>query len=389
MNDYLKFFLRKCGAKRMSVKKIIKVHHAVVFLFIIMISSFPCYVLGNSNLKTPSVTVSLEKVFLTDIPSANLDVTFIIYNPNNISISLEGISYDIYVNQKFVSKQLYVSLEPENPFITVIGPNETKMIKHNPAVDLASVNEEVKNLILEGTQEWNFAGNAVFSSSLGDLIAPIVTKKTKIIFEGGKFPILVNLSTITIEVKNETWLPITGAKVTLISKETSFEGITDASGSVEFDIPTTNYTIKVSKEGYMPHEELLEISIPSTVKRVIQLHPSVRLILEVKDETGKPLNNANIILFSKDFGNFNKTTNASGIAEFEIPRTSYTLSVVKKGYLAYEEVLDLSKSPIESKVIQLKPELTWLEQHWLYLIIGVIVLCIIIFPIVLRLKRRF
>jgi hypothetical protein len=280
-----------------------------------------------------------------------------------------------------------VSLEPENPFIAVIGPNETKIIKHNPTIDLSSIDEEVKNLILEGTNEWNFTGNAVFSSSLGDLVAPIVTKKTKIIFEGGKFPLLVNLSTITIEVKDENWLPITGAKVTLSSKETSIERITNETGSIEFKVPTANYTIRVSKEGYLSHEESLEISVPSTIMRTIQLYPSFRLILEIKNEAGKPISDVNITLAS-DVGNFSKTTNAAGIAEFEIPRVNYTLTVSKKGYLPYEESLSLPKSTIERKIIQLKPELTWWEQYWPYLIIGAIAICIIV-PTVLRLKRKY
>jgi hypothetical protein len=193
---------------------------------------------------------------------------------------------------------------------------------------------------------------------------------------------------ITIEVKDEVWNPISGANITLISQENSFDKISNASGTVEFEVPTTNYTIKVFKKGYLPHEETLELSKPSTIMKSIQLYPSIRLILEIKDEAYNPLSNAIVTLSSKEFGDFTKTTNDSGIAEFEIPRTNYTLSVVKKGYLPHEEVLDLSKSPIGSKVIQLKPELTWLEQYWFYLIIGVIVLCIIIVPIVLRLKRR-
>ena len=75
------------------------------------------------------------------------------------------------------------------------------------------------------------------------------------------------------------------------------------------------------------------------------------------------------------------------MVEFEIPRTDYTLTVSKKGYLSYKEFLDLSKSPIETKTIQLKPELTWWEQYWPYIIAGVIAVCIIV-SIVLRLKRK-
>jgi hypothetical protein len=192
---------------------------------------------------------------------------------------------------------------------------------------------------------------------------------------------------IIIEVKDEAWNPISGANVTLISKETSFEENSNASGLVEFEVPTTNYTMKVFKEGYVPHEEAFELSVPSTIMKSIQLYPSVRLTLEIKDEAGNPIRDANITL-AFDAGNFSKTTNGSGIAEFEIPRANYTLSVTKKGYLPYEEVLDLSKSPIESKVIQLKTELAWWQNYKSYFIIGTIIAVCIIVLIVFRLKRK-
>ncbi|MDI6807218.1 MAG: carboxypeptidase-like regulatory domain-containing protein [Candidatus Aenigmarchaeota archaeon] len=385
MIDYIKFSLKKWGASGMIVKKLVKGHYTVVLILIVFLLYSPRYVLGDGNLKTPNVIITLEKVFLTDFPSANLDVSFTIYNPNNVNVSLEGVVYSIYINQKFVGEQFFVSLKPENPFIATIAPNETKIIRHNPVLILSSIDEEVKNLILEGTNEWDFTGTAVFSSSLGDLKASVITEKTKVRYEGGKFPLLVNLSTIRIEVRDENWIPIADANVTLISKETSFEGITNETGSVEFEVPTTNYTVKVSKEGYVPHEQLLELSIPSTIMRAIQLYPSARLTIEINDEAGNPLRDVNVT-FASDVGNFTKTTDASGIAEFEIPRANYTLTVSKKGYLPHKESLDLSKSTIESKVIQLTAEIPWWQQYW-YLIAGVIAVCIVI-PVIVILKMK-
>jgi len=202
-----------------------------------------------------------------------------------------------------------------------------------------------------------------------------------------EYALPIRLSKIIIEVKDEGWSPISGAKVLFIFREGWFSAITDKLGVAEVKIPTTNYTLKVSKEGYFPHEESLNISVPSAIMRVIQLYRSIKLTLEIRDEAGAPINNATVAFSSKDVGNFTKTTNASGMAEFEIPRTDYTLTVSKKGYLSYKEFLDLSKSPIETKTIQLKPELTWWEQYWPYIIAGVIAVCIIV-PIVLKLKRK-
>jgi LEA14-like dessication related protein len=196
------------------------------------------------------------------------------------------------------------------------------------------------------------------------------------------------LSKIRIEVEDEKWNRVKGANVTLISKEGTFSGVTDIAGKVEFEIPSTKYTLKIFKESFLPYEEILDLSTPSNVGKIIQIYHAIKLKLEIVDEKGNPIRDANVTFSSKDVGNFTKTTNESGIVEFEIPRIDYTLSVKKKGYLPYEEVLDLSKSPIESKTLQLKPELTWLEQYWSYLLIGVIAICIVV-PIVLRLKRRF
>jgi len=193
-------------------------------------------------------------------------------------------------------------------------------------------------------------------------------------------------SRVTVEVKDEKWDHISGANVTLISKDEIFDKITNASGAVEFEIPSANYTLKVSKEGYSTHEESLDLSTPATMMKVIHLYPSIKLTVEIWDDVGKPISDVNVTFDSVDVGNFSKTTNVSGVAEFEIPRVNYTLTVSKKGYLPHEDCLDLSKSIIESKVIQLKAELTWWQQYW-SAIAWIIVICVAI-PVILRLKKK-
>jgi LEA14-like dessication related protein len=366
----------------------------IAFLIIISFSLSSSNVLGE-KLRTPEVSMVLQKVFVFPPgSSSDLSVKWIIHNPNDLMISLKYIYFKVYVNGKFVNEGAYFSeVEGELEKEWSIAPNQTKIIERTFTLEFPS-DEEIKETILSGKGEWNFEGTAFFDSSIGEVNAPIITKKSTVKYEGYGFPlpkIEVSFSVIKVEVKDEKGLPLSGAKVILISKETraSFEETTNEMGSIEFKVPTINYILKVFKEGYFPREQFLEVSTPSTLTKVIQLYRSIKLTLEIKDQTGKPLSDANVTLSSKEVGNFSKATDTSGRVEFEIPRTNYTLSVVKKGYLPYEEVLDLSKSPIESKTIQLKPELTWLEQYWSYLIIGVIALCIIIVPIVLRLKRRY
>ncbi|RSN71658.1 carboxypeptidase-like regulatory domain-containing protein [Candidatus Methanodesulfokora washburnensis] len=376
------------------MKKYLLKKKLMIFLIITSLSFSLSNVLGN-DLKAPKVSMALQKVYVFP-PGFSLDLTvkWKIYNPNNVTIFLKYIYFRVYINGKFINETAYFSeIEEELEKEWFVAPGQTKTIERTFTLDFPA-NEEIRKIVLEGKGEWSFEGTAFFSSSAGEVSAPIITEKSIVKYEGYGFTlskIYLSPSTIRIEVKDENWLPITGAKVTLISKMTTFEGITNASGSVEFKVPTTNYTIRVSKEGYTLREELLELSAPSSVTKSIQLYPSkgcTKLIIEVKDVAGMIIDNAIITLFSKDLiDNFTKTTNVSGIAEFEIPQANYTLTVFKKGYLPHRESLDLSKSPIERKVIQLKPELTWLEQYRSYLIIGAIAICFIV-SAVLRLKRK-
>ena len=334
----------------------IKVYQTAI-LILIALFLFPNYALANNNLKMPKVAIALREVTF-NLPmeeSAILDVVFSIHNPNDINITLIGIIYKIYINGRFIDEKIFIPNPTTLEFLT-IPPKETKIERYNPVIYLSSIDEETRNLILSGHGEWSFTGTAVFSTTpdslSGDLKVPVVTKKTKVRYWGYKFPLPVNLSTITIEVRDENWIPIVGANVTLVSKDASFEGITDEKGSVEFEVPTTNYTIKVFKEGYLPHEEPLELSVPSTLMRAVKLKLATKLIVEVKDETGNPLSDVNITLTSEK-GNFTQFTNASGIAKFLIPRAKYTLKIFKEGYLPHEEALDLSTSPTMRKSIQI------------------------------------
>lgn len=310
-------------------------------------------------------------------------MTFKISHPYTEKITIERIEYKIYANGTLIEER---SNKPEEVLMKgkeIIPPGEIKTIEIIPEVDFSKIDERTKNLILEKKVKWSVTGTIYFNTSKGIIAAPI----QGIIADypsGKEFGII-------IYVKDKSWNPIAQAKVTLTSKFFTLAQLSDEGGKAIFlNLPYPNYslTLKVSKEGYFPYKKSINVSEPRPpTGEIVELYLVGKLTIEVRDSAGMPIRNANVTLSSKDVGVFNKTTNESGIAEFEIPRTDYTLSVVKKGYLPYEEVLDLSKSPIESKTIQLKPELSWLEQYWFYLIIGVIAICIIV-PIVLRLKRK-
>jgi LEA14-like dessication related protein len=379
MINYHKFSSKNWQGNKMAVKG----STAMILILFFILLSFN-YAAASNELKTPVVTATFQMPgrFSKSFPiTFFVNITLNIFNPNNVTIQLRFVELKYYLNETFLNREGFA--EEEN-----IPPNERKALTVAAMIDFSSISEQIEAL-REGKNigKLNIKGTAYFLTPSGKLIAPIEKEEVKYPTTGPTLPSYP--SKITIEIEDEKWNRVEGANVTLISKENTFSGVTDSAGKVEFEVPSTKYTLKIFKEGFLPYEETLDLSTPSNVGKIIQIYHAIKLKLEVVDEKGNPIRDANVTFSSKDVGNFTKTTNDSGIAEFEIPRTNYTLSVIKKGYLPYKEVLDLSKSPIESKVIQLKPELTWLEQYWFYLIIGVIMLCIIIVPIVLRLKRRF
>jgi hypothetical protein len=353
-------------------------------LFFILFFSISCFsnISAANSLKSPTVTIAFSGPISMESELQAIifeDLTFSVYNPNSVSINLVRIEYKIYFNGKFIENETYEPLL-EDP---IVPSNQTKTFKVDLVINLSLIDENTRNLIIEGRGEWNFTGTAYFTTPLGNL-----TAKVKKYIPEKYFPLSTYPSKITIEIEDEKWNRVEGANVTLLSKENTFSSITDSAGKVEFEVPSTKYTLKIFKEGFLPYEEILDLSTPSNVGKIIQIYHAIKLKLEIIDENGNPIKDVNVTFSSKDVGNFTKTTNASGIAEFEIPRVNYILTIFKKGYLPYEEPLNLSKSTIESIVIQLKLELTWWQKYYLYLIIGVIAVCIIV-PVVLRQKRKY
>ena len=355
----------------------IKNFFTLLSILVVFINSFS-YIASDNSLMLPIVTVASEGLYPSRLMQAvMLDLIFSIYNPNEVNITLERVEYKIYCSGRFMQNETYESFFEE----LNIPSNQTETLKLSPVIDLSSTDEKTRNIFFEGGVEWNVTGFAYFDTTAGVLRVEI--KKPKVEYTPD---IYTPTSRITIEVKDEKWDHISGANVTLISKDEIFDKITNASGAVEFEIPSANYTLKVSKEGYSTHEESLDLSTPATMMKVIHLYPSIKLTVEIWDDVGKPISDVNVTFDSVDVGNFSKTTNVSGVAEFEIPRANYTLTVSKKGYLPHEDCLDLSKSIIESKVIQLKAELTWWQQYW-SAIAWIIVICVAI-PVILRLKKK-
>jgi len=345
--------------------------------------------IGDLKINLPTVIISSFKVDTSlfeiseEARAILITIVFKIHHPYTEDIALERLEYKIYANDALVETRI---TDPEKfiPRIDKIIPcGKIVTLEVSPIVSLAKLDKNTINLILNGAARWKVAGTSYFNTSQGILSVPVEGIKTD-------YPSDKEFGTI-ISVKDKDWNPIAQAKVTLSSKFFTLNKLSDEKGRAIFlNLPFPNYTLtlKVSKEGYFPYEKSIEVSEPKPpTGYVVELYLITKLTIEVLDVAGMPIIDANVTFSSKNVGNFTKATNASGIAELEIPKTNYTLTVSKKGYLTYEEVLDLSKFPIESKVIQLKPELTWWEQYRLYIIAGVIAVCIIV-PIVLRLKRK-
>jgi hypothetical protein len=126
-----------------------------------------------------------------------------------------------------------------------------------------------------------------------------------------------------------------------------------------------------------------------------------RITIEVRDEAWNPVGGTKIT-FVYEFGHFSKFATESGLAEFEVPATKYTVIASKEGYEPYQESLDLSTPSVGGKVIQLtksavpevtkpaKPEvpaaMPWWRRYW-FIIAGVVIIGIIV-PIILKLKKK-
>jgi len=236
-----------------------------IILFLLFILLPFNYIMADNKLKAPVVTAAflMPGRFLRSPPTAFIDINLTIYNPNDVTLTLRFFKLRYYFNGTLLNSEGFPAEES-------IPPNGRRTITVTSMIDLSSVSKQIE-AVEEGkkTGNWNISGTAYFLSPSGKLIAPIKGIKLSV----SRAPSLYS-SKIIIEVKDEKWNWIEGANVTLISKEGNFSGLTNASGSVEFEVPTANYTIRVSKEGYITREESIELSAPSTVVRIIQLHPS-------------------------------------------------------------------------------------------------------------------
>jgi len=375
----------------MGVLKLYKEKYCQVLIVTLVILSFYSffyvYAEGESQPELPSIIISSFKVdvdFLRMFPEyqrTTIEMTLKICHPYTEEISLEHIEYKIYANETLIEERSTKFKEILMKDKEIIPPGEVKTIEIIPDIDFSKIDESTKNLILERKAKWNVTGTVYINTSKGVLTAPIQSIRTD-------YP-SKTFNTI-IYVKDKDWNPIVQVKVTLFSEFYILNEFTDEEGKAIFlNLPYTNYTLalKVSKEGYFPYEKSIDVSEPKPpTGEIVELYLITRLPINVRDAAGTPIIDANIT-FASEVGNFTRTTNASGIAEFEIPRANYTLTVFKKGYLPHKESWDLSKFKIESKVIRLTAEIPWWKEYG-YLIARALAVSIAIPVIVILIKRK-
>gem|GEM_PF-5372563 len=126
-------------------------------------------------------------------------------------------------------------------------------------------------------------------------------------------------------VDKETGEPLEGAVV----KFGDLTGVTDKEGKVEFSVAGGKYSYKVTKEGYKSIEGEVDVSGDVTVKVEIEKEAILYTVtFEVVDKyTAKPIEGAKVKL-----GDYEKLTNSSGHAEFQVGKGTYSYTVSKEGY---------------------------------------------------------
>jgi LEA14-like dessication related protein len=251
------------------MKEIIKRQtFSTLSLIVLLGSLYGGTTINNAGLPTVTASVSpfpLE-VSLEVIPAIMLHINFDIYNPAVVAIVLDRIAYKIFVSGRQIGAETFDQK-------ISIPPNESKTIEYTPVFDLSLVDKKTKEIISEERGQWKISGLAYFHTPEGVLEVPI--REREITYPSESYVPVTPLSRITIEVKDRSWSPIVGANITLVSEGKEFKKITSESGLAEFEIPATNYVLKVTKEGYEPYQESLDLSTPSVGGKVIQLTKSV------------------------------------------------------------------------------------------------------------------
>lgn len=128
---------------------------------------------GGLKAVTTQIIPIVVKLNDTSVESATdkeviIDTKFDVSNPNNTTVLLEMIGYDIYANSVFIGhgqigEQLYGSYTSSNYFTLV--QNSDGIYDSKATIENTGNNPQLWSLLQKGTFKWNIEGTAYFNTN--------------------------------------------------------------------------------------------------------------------------------------------------------------------------------------------------------------------------------
>jgi len=287
----------------------------------ISLTASPDNILYNQSKQNSTITAQLLDAYGTPIGVAGWRIVFLVDKPNNVTLTNStGVIGHPVVEYTDANGKAWINLTSIKPIIeeiTVTAMPEglpSKQVKvqiRGPAAQIELSAEPSSGVVANGIDK------SVITAQLKDAEGHNVAEAGKVVYFGATngtlsaYTVLTNSSGAA--TTNLTWTSTTGGIITVYAACGTF---TD-SVTVEF-VPSIVRTFSVN-------------ITPSNVT----VNKSTTVYVDVRDaDTGEPVEGATVNLSGCRYAN-ETTTNASGIATFEVNATSagyITVTVSKTGY---------------------------------------------------------
>lgn len=108
--------------------------------------------------------VTFEDITVNEISSEQIDLTIAvnIYNPNDVTVVLERMDYDIYANDVRIASGSF-----EEPL--EIPPGQTVSTSTNIVAPVSTVPSAILSILMEGEANWTIEGTMYFNTPDGTI----------------------------------------------------------------------------------------------------------------------------------------------------------------------------------------------------------------------------
>jgi len=151
-----------------------------------------------------------------------------------------------------------------------------------------------------------------------------------------------NASLTVIVTDGETGRAIQGAVVKVKNSTLTLSQSTDATGKAIFILTKGGYIVHVSKEGYSPHEQKINLAQDTTLPvSLFPLIENVSATVDVYDSsTNRPIQGATVV-FENGTMVYSGVTNSQGRTVITLPKGGYNLRITASGYYSLSETIYL------------------------------------------------